>query len=540
MCKGEPLFDNINRKTIDGDICVPRLKDGVSVNDFIAAPDDKMEQYLVVKVNGKRIFCKGGNWGMDDATKHSSREHLEPYFRLHKEANFNMVRNWTGESTEEVFYQLCDEYGMLVFNDFWLSTQGYNLDVLDDDLFLKNAEDVVVRFRNHPSIAIWNPRNEGYATAYIEEGLAKMIAEKDGTRYYSPNSRYCNLTPSGPWQYFENPVDYYTKNAHGFNTELGTPSVPTEESILKMMDVKDAWPISDVWYYHDLHNGQKEYMQAISDKFGDPSDLKDFSRKAQIINYESYRSMFEAWNSKMWNSTSGLLLWMTHPAWPSFDWQVYSWDYETFGSYYGARKACEPIHIQKNLDDERIVIVNTTLKDFKDAKVKYEVYSLDGKRIIKKELKANIAANSLTPYLDTKAIFASLSQSGILLERLTLMDSKGKIISCNDYWNKNQEDNFFKFNSLDNAKISGKIKKNKNGKLTLELKNTGSTPAISLKLNLRDAQTGERILPVYCSDGYFNLIPGEKREVQMDSDNNKGYITIEGYNLERIKLVNIL
>ena len=64
-----------------------------------------------------------------------------------------MIRNWTGESTEENFYELCDEYGMLVFNDFWLSTQGYNMPINDDNLFLRNAEDVVVRFRNHPSIA---------------------------------------------------------------------------------------------------------------------------------------------------------------------------------------------------------------------------------------------------------------------------------------------------------------------------------------------------------------------------------------------------
>lgn len=229
----------------------------VSSDILVPAPDKAMQHYMVIKVNGKRIFCKGGNWGMDDAMKRVSREHLEPYFRLHKEANFNMIRNWTGESTEESFYELCDEYGMLVFNDFWLSTQGYNMPVNDDNLFLRNAEDVVVRFRNHPSIAVWNPRNEGFAPVYIEEHLAKMIAEKDGTRYYSPNSTHCNLRPSGPWNYHKNPVDYYRDRAHGFNTEQGSTSIPTEESILAMMDVKDAWPISDVWYYHDLHGGKE-------------------------------------------------------------------------------------------------------------------------------------------------------------------------------------------------------------------------------------------------------------------------------------------
>ena len=212
---------------------------------------------------------------MDDAMKRVSRERLEPYFRLHKDANFNMIRNWTGESTEEVFYQLCDEYGMLVFNDFWLSTAGYNLEVNDDDLFLKNAGDVVRRFRNHPSIAVWNPRNEGFAPEYIERKLASMIASDDGTRLYSPNSTHCNLRPSGPWNYFKEPARYFTERAHGFNTEQGSTSIPTEESVLAMMDVSDAWPISDTWYYHDLHGGQGEFMDDLREKFGEADNLAD-------------------------------------------------------------------------------------------------------------------------------------------------------------------------------------------------------------------------------------------------------------------------
>ena len=89
-----------------------------------------MKEYMVIKVNGQRIFCKGGNWGMDDGMKRVSRERLEPALKLHKNMNYNMIRNWTGESTEEVFYELCDEYGMLVMNDFWLSTDVHWLQIL--------------------------------------------------------------------------------------------------------------------------------------------------------------------------------------------------------------------------------------------------------------------------------------------------------------------------------------------------------------------------------------------------------------------------
>ena len=537
MEQGEPIFDNINRKYIEGGMCMPRLKKNVSSDILVPAPDKAMQHYMVIKVNGKRIFCKGGNWGMDDAMKRVSREHLEPYFRLHKEANFNMIRNWTGESTEESFYELCDEYGMLVFNDFWLSTQGYNMPVNDDNLFLRNAEDVVVRFRNHPSIAVWNPRNEGFAPAYIEEHLAKMIAEKDGTRYYSPNSTHCNLRPSGPWNYHKNPVDYYRDRAHGFNTEQGSTSIPTEESILAMMDVKDAWPISDVWYYHDLHGGQREFMEAIDQKYGKPTDLKDFSRKAQIVNYDSHRAMMEAWNSKMWNSTSGLLLWMSHPAWPSMVWQIYSWDYETFGSFYGCRKACEPIHIQKNLDDQKVVVVNTSLKEIKGAKVIYEVYSLEGKSLFKRTSKLNVLANGLTEcFVQDKPI----SASGVYMERLILQDKRGKVISINDYWQDNGEGNFQGFNALEEASINCKLIRQKESQIQIELQNTGAMPALALKLNVREVDTDKRILPAYASDGYFNLLPGEKRTVTVEYvSRGKVAISAEGYNLKRSRLLTL-
>jgi beta-galactosidase/beta-glucuronidase len=86
---------------------------------------------LVIKVNGVRIAARGGNWGMDDSRKRVSIEHLEPYFRLHRDAHVNMIRNWMGQDTEENFYALADKYGLMVWNDFWESTQNYNLEAQD-------------------------------------------------------------------------------------------------------------------------------------------------------------------------------------------------------------------------------------------------------------------------------------------------------------------------------------------------------------------------------------------------------------------------
>ena len=526
------IFNNrMLRDTVSG-VQIPSLKPEVTAEGLDIMPDDGMSPYLVVKVNGVLIFCKGGNWGMDDMMKNVSRKHLEPYFRLHKEANFNMVRNWTGASTSETFYQLCDEYGMLVWNDFWISTEGFNLNPLDEDLFMRNATDVVRRYRNHPSIAVWCPRNEGYATESLEKRLSGMIAEEDCTRHYHPNSRHCNLRPSGPWHYYKDAGKYYRDDAYGFNTELGSPSVPTAATMRKMMPEADLWPISDTWHYHDLLNGLKEYVGAVDRLYGKAESLDDFCRKVQFINYDSYRAMFESWNSRLWNNTSGVLLWMSHPAWPSVEWQTYSWDYETFGSYYGAKKACEPVHIQMNLHDRRIVLLNNTTGYIGKARIDMTCYGLDGKVLCRRtEKDIDIPAGS-----KVESFVAELPEdTDIYMVRLKMTDRKGQVLSMNDYlMNGNGKKDFKGLNGITGLSLKGKkLKKAVDGKGRIEISNPSRHTAFNLKLNMTDPQSGDIILPAYFSEGYFHLLPGEKRVVEFDCSRD-GDISIEGYNVNRM------
>lgn len=526
---GKPLFDNVNRRNVGDGVEVPKLREGVNPNLLAAVENTKMAPYLVIKVNGKPVFCRGGNWGMDDAMKNTSREHLEPYFRLHRDANFTMIRNWTGESTEEVFYQLADEYGLLVWNDFWLSTEGYNLNVNDNPLFLANAQETIRRFRNHPCIAVWCPRNEGYAPAGIEDELATLIAKEDGTRHYQPNSRYMNLRPSGPWHYFTDAAEYFKSNARGFNTELGTPSVPTADAMKLFLPKEDQWPISDAWYYHDLHYGEKDYCKAIETLYGAPANLDDFCKKAQMVNYDSHRAMFESWNSKLWDNTSGILLWMTHPAWPSTVWQVYSWNYQTSGSYFASKKACETLHVQMNLHDNKVVVLNNTLHPLNGATVSLVCYDLQGKQLYKKEQLLSIMANQLN-YAFTPEWPATLP--AVYLVRVMLKDSRGSLISKNDYWKTSGENKTFTaFNQLPAAVLKGRIISTQPGKLVIEVTNTSKVPALAIKLDVVDNSSGEIKLPAYFSDGYFNLMPGEKQQISVEG-NIKGHFSVvaNGYN----------
>jgi hypothetical protein len=533
---GKVMFNTIDRQAFGNRTVLPQFSASADTSLFTSINKNSDNPFLIIKVNGVPVFCKGGNWGMDDAMKRVSRERLEPYFKLHREANFNMIRNWTGESTEEVFYDLCDEYGMLVWNDFWLSTEGYNLNANDNQLFMANATDVVKRFRNHPSIAIWCPRNEGYAPKQLEPKLQKLIASEDETRMYQPNSRFLNLRPSGPWNFYPNPASY-SNDVGGFNTEIGIPSVPTAESMNKMMANEDVWPISDVWAYHDFHQGQKKYCNAIDSLYGKPETLEDFCKKAQMINYESHRAMFEAWNSKLWNNVSGVLLWMTHPAWPSTDWQVYSWDYETLGSYFGAKKACEPIHVQMNLNDNKVLVVNTSLNNYTQLLVKMEIFDLKGKKLYNKNIISNFPANKLTVCWTAEK---PAGLPAVYLVRLTLSEGKN-ILSQNEYWKSTRiKLSFNDLNNLKEIQLSAKLIKQEGNKVTFEVLNTSKIPAIGIKFNLHDPKSGKLILPAYFSDGYFTLLPKEKRQVLVEYKNvniNHMEVISEGYNLKSHSLL---
>jgi len=500
---------------------VASLVPGAETSLAIRALDDtRASPYLVIKVNGVRIACRGGNWGMDDARKRVSRERLEPYFRLHHDAHLNIIRNWVGQDTEEVFYDLADEYGLLVWNDFWESTQNYNIEAENPVLLLDNARDTISRFRNHPSIVMWCGRNEGVPQPIVNEGLAALIRELDGTRYYSPSSNQVHLQNSGPYKYM-NPALYFTTLNHGFSVETGTPSFSTLESFKASIASPDQWPISDAWAYHDWHqsgNGDMApFMAQVQSAFGAPTSLEDFERKAQMLDYVDHRAIFEGMNAHLWTPNSGRMLWMTQPAWPSNTWQILSSDYDTQASFYGVKKACEPLHIQLDLSNYQVAVVNTTANARANLTVKADVFSLDNKPLLHHEEKKDAPANDVTDAL--RLDLAPLRGDGVLLVKLELWSVAGELLSDNLYWLGAKSTSYRKLNRMPAASVSASASSTRQGNSThvhVELRNNSAVAALATKLTLLAAPDGARILPAYWSDNYVSLLPGEARAIDVE------------------------
>ena len=504
--------------------------------------DTKPAPYLVLKVNGVRIAARGGNWGMDDSRKRVSREHLEPYFRLHRDANLNIIRNWVGQDTEQTFYDLADEYGLMIWNDFWESTQNYNVEAEDPALFLDNARDTILRFRNHPSIVVWCGRNEGVPQPIINEGLIALINSLDGTRYYFPSSNQVNLQNSGPYRYMD-PTLYYTTLNHGFSVETGTPSFSTLESFRVWIPKEDQWPIGDDWAYHDWHqtgNGDMApFMAQMQAEFGAPVSLEDFERKAQMLDYVDHRAIFEGMNAHLWTPNSGRLLWMTQPAWPSNTWQILNADYDTQSSFYAVKKACEPLHVQLDLSNYDVAVVNTTNNPQMGLLLSANVYSLENKLLLHKEEKKDAAADAVTDGFQLELV-PLLASEKMVLVNLELHSASGEIVSRNFYWLGSDNSSYRRLNRLPAAALSATAKSAQAGdsiRVIVKLHNTGTAASLATKLTLLNAADGSRILPAYYSDNYVSLLPGETREIEIEypakSANGPAQVALRGWNLTK-------
>jgi hypothetical protein len=503
--------------------------------------DTAIAPYLAIKVNGVRIAARGGNWGMDDSRKRVSREHLEPFFRLDRDANLNMIRNWVGQDSEETFYDLADEYGFLVWNDFWESTENYNLEAEDPALFLKNVADTIKRFRNHPSIAIWCGRNEGVPQPIINMGIDKLVRSLDGTRYYSPSSNQVNLQHSGPYSY-QDPALYFSTLNRGFSVETGTPSMPTLESFQGFIAPADQWPISDAWAYHDWHqsgNGATApFMAELQAEFGAATSLEDFERKAQMLNYVDHRAIFEGMNANLWSPNSGRLLWMTQPAWPSTMWQILSSDYDTQASFYGTKKACEPLHVQLNLATYQVDVINTTTMPQSNLVVTAKVYSLTNATLLAASKTENVAADSSTHSL--KLDLAQYIQNDVVLVKLDLKDSTGKVLSENLYWLAAKPSTYRALDKLPRVTLQATATSHVVAgtvHLTVQLSNPAAVASLESKLTLILAESGKRILPAYYSDNYISLLPGEKKTIEIEyplkGHEGAAQINLRGWNAVR-------
>ncbi|MEO7277276.1 MAG: glycoside hydrolase family 2, partial [Sphingomicrobium sp.] len=352
------------------------------------------------------------------------------------------------------------------------------------------------------------------------------------------SSNSVNLQGSGPYNY-RPPVGYFTDLATGFSVETGTPSLSTLESVSSYVPAPDRWPLSDVLAYHDWHFGgngdSKTFMAALETMFGKATSFADFERKAQMMNLETHKAMYEGFLGHLWTKNSGRLLWMTHPSWPSNSWQIYSWDYDTHAAYYGAKKAAEPLHVQLNLPGNELLVVNTTRADATDLTATTRVVSLDNRMLFERTDQLQAKANQTTQ-LAAIPLASLMAANPMVLVALKLADSSGATVSENFYWRGKDAASYRALDTLPNVALeltaTASVEPG-DRTLTATLSNRSPTPVLNAKLTLVDAK-GQRILPAFYSDNYVSLLPGEVKTIGIRYPANQTSapaITLRGWNV---------
>jgi len=537
------------------------------IREASSAIDEK--NHRVFRINGKRVLVRGAGYTFDMLLA-SSPERQEAELRYVRDMHLNAIR-FEGKLEDEHFLDLCDRHGILVLAgwcccDHW--EQWGKWDAEDEKIAAESLRDQLRRLMPHASLFDWMYGSDNPPPPKIEKIYLDIIRETEwpSSFHSSATARKTSLggetgvKMTGPYEYVA-PSYWYLDTArggaHGFNTETSPgPSPPPIESLRRMLPPEHLWPVDSWWDFHagggvfkDIH----VFTEALEHRYGQPQSLEDFSRKAQMMAYEGHRAMFEAYGRNKYTST-GVIQWMLNNAWPGLIWHLYDWYLRPGGSYFGAKKANEPLHVQYSYDDRSVVVVNSYYRAFPHVTVTAKVLNFDLTEKFSREAAMDIAEDSSTRVL----IIPELNGlSATYFIRLELHNPAGETLSRNFYWlstapetleweksdwYKTPTKTFADYSALNRLPAvpvtvtASTTTGDPDGVTTVQVENTGRALAFGVHLKLARRDDGEEVLPVLWEDNYFTLLPGERRQIRAsfrtrDAGRATPVVQVNGWNV---------
>ena len=493
---------------------------------------------LNLYVNGRRFIGRGGNWGFSESNLNYRGREYETAVAYHADMNFTMLRNWVGMIGDEELYDACDKYGIMIWQDFWLANPADGPDPYYPDMFIANAEDYVKRIRSHASIGLYCGRNEGFPPEIIDKALRRIVKEEHPGMHYISSSADDVVSGHGPYRMLPAKTYFTLETGNDkFHSERGMPNVLTYESFLRTYSPEGIWPQSHQWGMHDYTlegaQGATSFNEIIATGYGQPESAKEFADLAQWVNYDGHRSLFES-RSK---NRMGLLMWMSHSCWPSMVWQTYDYYFEPTAAYFAIKKASEPLHIQWNPATDEVEVVNYHAGLRPGLKARVQVLNMDATVAWEKEVTVDSREDTTEKCI--KLEFPDgLSQVHFI--KLTL-EENGKAVSENFYHRSKVENNYQALKQLPKVSLRAQTQYDKGDdgewKAEVTVENRSQTPALMVRLNIVGDKDGKQFLPIFYSDNYFALLPGETKVVRVhwkdvDTRGNAPLLKVSGYNVE--------
>jgi len=593
---GEPNMYELNLKVYEGSV----LLDEQSVDFGIREVETFLNEQGVrgYKVNGREVMQKSGGW-VDDLFLRYLPEKDAAQIRYVKEMNMNAIRLEGFWGNNHHLYDLCDKNGILIMVGWscqweWpdylglelvvseeydesmsiaesTEMNGVKLKADEEDLLNEYLEHQVKWLRNHPSIYCWAVGSDAMPKPRLEQMYKETLDRYDNTRslllsageFESELSGPSGMKMMGPYEYVP-PVYWFEDKsayggAYGFNSETGPgPQIPPIESIKKMIPEDQLWPpANDMWNYHSGRkdfNSVSVYLKALNTRYGQAKNLEELTLKAQIMNYEAMRPMFEAFviNRKI---ATGVVQWMLNAPWPEFYWQLYDYYLMPNGAYFGTQKAGQPATLIYNYDNHEVYASNDATQGLENYKAQIRLLDVRSKTVFEKEMEINLGAN------DYKSLLTLPSLKGnreVYFLDLKLTNSSGAVVADNFYWLSTKKDqmdwentlwfytpqkqyaDFTKINNLQKVEIESSktiVKQGKEWEVDVTLNNPSKNLAFFIELKAVKKSDGDPILPVFWNENYISLPPGESKTVNLkfykkDLGDDELEIKIQGINMQ--------
>lgn len=500
-------------------------------------------------LNGKKVLIRSAGW-TDDLFLRNTPEDYDTQIRYVSDMNLNSIRLENVWGTGPELYDLCDANGIMVMVGWSCQWEWKNYFGAPDNKFgcihSEHDMNLLVRYlkdqmhwlRNHPSIIAWLGGSDKLLDPELERRYMEIWPQLTQVPFVGSAARRKSEVTGPSGMKMEGPYDYVGPNYwfidtvaggnYGFNTETGTGSqIPAYESLLKMIPADKLWPLNEYWDYHttasESMNSMKPTVDAIHAMYGKPSDLRSFLNRAYLLNMQATQSMFEAFRVNPAQAT-GIVQWMLNSAFPSVYWQLYDYYKIPVASYYGVKRGNAPIQLIYNYKDNGIYLVNGTGRSSGKLTAVIRGYDIDSQLLF--EERKEIASMEAS---DVKTLFTVDNSAKNTFLFLNLLDERGMRIADNFYCLSSKPDvydwknkswlttpiaSYGDFKDLAylpqaNLKIRTTALTDGQDGWNVTLENDSSILALLVQLAVTDVER-ELVAPVYWSDNYISLPPGEK------------------------------
>ncbi len=523
-----------------------QIRTGIRSIKVVNEPDEYGTSFYFV-LNGVKVFAKGANYiPSDNFLPRVTKETFERTVLDAKNANMNMLRVWGGGSYEEdVFYDLCDENGIMVWQDFMFACSMYP----SEGHFLENVKyeaiDNIKRLRNHPSISIWCGNNEAYDGWFgwgRREDYAKQNPEyarimwkqyedlfhkllPDMVSQYAPGMRYWPSSPYGlPGQgcdaengdkhywgvwHGREPISQYNIEKSRFFSEYGFQSFPEFESVKQYAPNPEDWEVtSEVMMDHQRAGSYANELieEYLLKEYKKPKDFEAFLYMNQVLQGDAIKIAMEAHRRAM-PYCMGTLFWQHNDCWPVASWSSRDYYGRWKAQHYFARESYKDVLVSPIEEEGKlnIYVVSDRLESLSGL-LKLQVYSLEGKLLSEKSNSVEIEANtSKIVYSEVIHSFLSGLDRRKIVLHASFVDENKKMYSNNYFFNQPKDVDFPKTN------INRKVVKVKDG-FKVQLKSRKFARAVFLSIDGIDN---------FFSNNYFDMLPNQDYEIHVKTDLNE-------------------